>query len=42
MSHPETELQKASVLSALRGLGLPNTLLESMVEVHNKVDLVPG
>ncbi|XP_055420188.1 putative GTP-binding protein 6 [Bubalus kerabau] len=42
VSHPETELQKASVLSALRGLGLPNTLLESMVEVHNKVDLVPG
>ena len=42
MSHPETELQKASVLSALRGLGLPDALLESMVEVHNKVDLVPG
>ena len=42
MSHPETELQKASVLSALWGLGLPDALLESMVEVHNKVDLVPG
>ncbi|XP_010829399.1 PREDICTED: putative GTP-binding protein 6 [Bison bison bison] len=42
VSHPETELQKASVLSALRGLGLPDALLESMVEVHNKVDLVPG
>ncbi|XP_055294513.1 putative GTP-binding protein 6 [Moschus berezovskii] len=42
VSHPETELQKASVLSALRGLGLPNALLESMVEVQNKVDLVPG
>uniref|UniRef100_A0A8D2JSZ7 Putative GTP-binding protein 6 n=1 Tax=Sciurus vulgaris TaxID=55149 RepID=A0A8D2JSZ7_SCIVU len=42
VSHPETELQKASVLSALRGLGLPTPLLDSMVEVHNKVDLVPG
>nr|XP_042097503.1 putative GTP-binding protein 6 isoform X3 [Ovis aries] len=42
VSHPETELQKASVLSALGGLGLPDALLESMVEVHNKVDLVPG
>uniref|UniRef100_A0AAA9ST82 GTP binding protein 6 (putative) n=1 Tax=Bos taurus TaxID=9913 RepID=A0AAA9ST82_BOVIN len=42
VSHPETELQKASVLSALWGLGLPDALLESMVEVHNKVDLVPG
>lgn len=42
ISHPETELQKASVLSALRGLGLPAPLLDSVVEVHNKVDLVPG
>ncbi|XP_007954961.1 putative GTP-binding protein 6 [Orycteropus afer afer] len=41
-SHPETELQKASVVSALRGLRLPTLLLDSMVEVHNKVDLVPG
>ncbi|KAM8750108.1 putative GTP-binding protein 6 [Rhynchonycteris naso] len=42
LSHPETELQKASVLSALRGLCLPAQLLDSMLEVHNKVDLVPG
>ncbi|XP_008589379.1 PREDICTED: putative GTP-binding protein 6 isoform X1 [Galeopterus variegatus] len=42
VSHPETELQKASVLSALQGLGLPTPLLDSVVEVHNKVDLVPG
>ncbi|XP_047394226.1 putative GTP-binding protein 6 isoform X3 [Sciurus carolinensis] len=42
VSHPETELHKASVLSALRGLGLPAPLLDSVVEVHNKVDLVPG
>ncbi|XP_045146764.1 putative GTP-binding protein 6, partial [Echinops telfairi] len=42
VSHPETELQKASVLSALHGLRLPAPLLGSLVEVHNKVDLVPG
>ncbi|XP_047621942.1 putative GTP-binding protein 6 isoform X3 [Phacochoerus africanus] len=42
VSHPETELQKDSVLSALRGLRLPAVLLDHVLEVHNKVDLVPG
>ncbi|XP_057575024.1 putative GTP-binding protein 6 isoform X4 [Hippopotamus amphibius kiboko] len=42
VSHAETELQKASVLSALRGLHLPPPLLERMLEVHNKADLLPG
>ena len=42
VSHPETELQKVSVLSALRGLRLPDSLVDSALEVHNKVDLVPG
>nr|XP_012616379.2 putative GTP-binding protein 6 [Microcebus murinus] len=42
VSHPEAERQKASVLAALRGLRLPDVLLDTMVEVHNKVDLVPG
>ncbi|XP_025713426.2 putative GTP-binding protein 6 isoform X1 [Callorhinus ursinus] len=42
VSHPETELQKASVLSTLHGLHLPAPLLDSVLEVHNKVDLVPG
>uniref|UniRef100_A0A480U0G9 Putative GTP-binding protein 6 n=1 Tax=Sus scrofa TaxID=9823 RepID=A0A480U0G9_PIG len=42
VSHPETELQKDSVLSALRGLRLPAVLLDNVLEVHNKVDLVPG
>ncbi|XP_037680586.1 putative GTP-binding protein 6 [Choloepus didactylus] len=42
VSHPETELQKASVLSTLHSLRLPTPLLDSIVEVHNKVDLVPG
>ncbi|KAL4695976.1 hypothetical protein H8957_001732 [Semnopithecus entellus] len=42
VSHPEVELQKCSVLSTLHSLQLPARLLDSMVEVHNKVDLVPG
>ncbi|XP_054576142.1 putative GTP-binding protein 6 isoform X2 [Eptesicus fuscus] len=42
VSHPEAELQKRSVLAALRGLGLPAALLDSVLEAHNKVDLVPG
>ncbi|XP_029786719.1 putative GTP-binding protein 6 isoform X1 [Suricata suricatta] len=41
-SHPETELQKASVLGALRGLHLPAPLLGSVLEVHNKADRLPG
>ncbi|XP_020848410.1 putative GTP-binding protein 6 isoform X2 [Phascolarctos cinereus] len=39
ISHPETDLQKASVLSVLKNLNLPNQLLGSIIEVHNKVDL---
>lgn len=42
VSHPDAELQKATVLSTLRGLHLPPALLESALEVHSKVDLVPG
>ncbi|XP_074848307.1 putative GTP-binding protein 6 [Carettochelys insculpta] len=40
ISHPETVLQKASVLSVLKNLNLPSHLLDSIVEVHNKVDLI--
>ncbi|NXY86822.1 Y3725 protein, partial [Alcedo cyanopectus] len=40
ITHPETALQKATVLSVLRNLNLPSHLLDSMVEVHNKVDLL--
>lgn len=42
LSHPEAELQKACVLSTLQNLHLPAPLLASIIEVHNKVDLVPG
>ncbi|XP_024905803.1 putative GTP-binding protein 6 [Pteropus alecto] len=41
-SHPESELQSASVMSALRGLRLPAPLLDGVLEVHNKADLLPG
>ncbi|KAM6098240.1 putative GTP-binding protein 6 isoform 1-T1 [Theristicus caerulescens] len=40
VTHPETILQKATVLSVLKNLNLPSHLLDSMVEVHNKVDLI--
>ncbi|NWH71971.1 GTPB6 protein, partial [Piaya cayana] len=40
ITHPETVLQKATVLSVLKNLNLPSQLLDSMVEVHNKVDLI--
>ncbi|XP_053161630.1 putative GTP-binding protein 6 [Hemicordylus capensis] len=40
ISHPETNLQKESVLAVLRNLQLPSHLLESIIEVHNKVDLI--
>ncbi|KAK2110600.1 putative GTP-binding protein 6 [Saguinus oedipus] len=42
VSHPKLELQKVSVVSTLHGLQLPAPLLDCMLEVHNKVDLVPG
>ncbi|XP_044288947.1 putative GTP-binding protein 6 isoform X2 [Varanus komodoensis] len=40
VSHPETELQRESVLSVLRNLNISSHLLESIIEVHNKVDLI--
>ncbi|OCT92515.1 hypothetical protein XELAEV_18015572mg [Xenopus laevis] len=40
ISHPETTKQKASVLSVLKNLGLPQQLLDTMIEVQNKIDLI--
>ncbi|KAK7889093.1 hypothetical protein WMY93_024653 [Mugilogobius chulae] len=40
VSHPETVNQKANVLSVLRNLQIPDALMNSMVEVHNKIDLI--
>ncbi|XP_053563721.1 putative GTP-binding protein 6 [Bombina bombina] len=40
ISHPEATNQKTSVLSVLKNLNIPHHLLDTMVEVHNKIDLV--
>lgn len=40
ISHPETENQKQNVLSVLKNLQTPERLMSSMIEVHNKIDLV--
>ncbi|KAJ8367684.1 hypothetical protein AAFF_G00311390 [Aldrovandia affinis] len=42
VSHPETENQKANVLNVLKSLQIPEHLLSSIVEVHNKIDLIHG
>ncbi|XP_068448941.1 putative GTP-binding protein 6 [Clinocottus analis] len=40
ISHPETENQKANVLRVLENMQIPDRLMSSMIEVHNKTDLV--
>ncbi|XP_070817608.1 putative GTP-binding protein 6 [Chaetodon trifascialis] len=40
ISHPETVNQKANVLNVLENLQIPDRLMNSMIEVHNKIDLV--
>ncbi|GFT91808.1 putative GTP-binding protein 6 [Nephila pilipes] len=40
ISHPDTEAQKETVLKTLQELNLPTKLLESIVEVRNKIDLL--
>ncbi|XP_077463737.1 putative GTP-binding protein 6 [Stigmatopora argus] len=40
VSHPENVNQKANVMKVLRNLRVPEALLGSMIEVHNKIDLV--
>ncbi|XP_054458966.1 putative GTP-binding protein 6 [Anoplopoma fimbria] len=40
ISHPETVNQKVNVLSVLKNLQIPDKLMNSMIEVHNKIDLV--
>ncbi|XP_068124211.1 putative GTP-binding protein 6 [Hyperolius riggenbachi] len=42
LSHPEYVNQKKSVLAVLSGLNIPQRLLDSMIEVHNKTDIVPN
>ncbi|XP_043928401.1 putative GTP-binding protein 6 [Protopterus annectens] len=42
ISHPESLNQKVNVLNVLKNLNLPSHLLDSLVEVHNKIDLQEG
>ena len=41
ISHPDTEAQKANVIATLTDLQLPDTLRSAVIEVCNKVDLLP-
>ncbi|KAJ7993566.1 hypothetical protein DPEC_G00273730 [Dallia pectoralis] len=40
ISHPETLNQKVNVLNVLKNLQIPERLMSSIIEVHNKIDLV--
>lgn len=40
ISHPETVNQKVNVLKVLKNLQIPDRLISSMIEVHNKIDLI--
>uniref|UniRef100_UPI00358E4C7C putative GTP-binding protein 6 isoform X1 n=1 Tax=Myxine glutinosa TaxID=7769 RepID=UPI00358E4C7C len=42
MSHPDRNDQCATVNQVLQQLGLPPALLHSVIEVQNKIDLLPG
>ncbi|XP_056316128.1 putative GTP-binding protein 6 isoform X2 [Danio aesculapii] len=42
ISHPETVSQKVNVLNVLNNLQIPERLLNSIIEVHNKIDLIEG
>ncbi|GAA6070452.1 putative GTP-binding protein 6 isoform X1, partial [Tachysurus ichikawai] len=42
ISHPETVNQKVNVLNVLKNLQIPERLMNSIIEVHNKIDLLEG
>uniref|UniRef100_A0AAY5F4X7 Putative GTP-binding protein 6 n=1 Tax=Electrophorus electricus TaxID=8005 RepID=A0AAY5F4X7_ELEEL len=42
INHPETINQKVNVLNILKNLQIPERLMNSIIEVHNKIDLVKG
>ncbi|XP_076870855.1 putative GTP-binding protein 6 [Brachyhypopomus gauderio] len=42
INHPETVNQKVNVLNVLKNLQIPERLMNSIIEVHNKIDLVEG
>lgn len=41
VSHPDLKAQKENVLDTLKSISLPEKLLENMITVGNKIDLVP-
>nr|XP_006639287.2 PREDICTED: putative GTP-binding protein 6 [Lepisosteus oculatus] len=42
ISHPESLNQKVNVLNVLKNLQVPSRLMDNIIEVHNKIDLVDG
>ncbi|XP_057193792.1 putative GTP-binding protein 6 isoform X2 [Triplophysa rosa] len=42
ISHPETVNQKVNVLNVLKNLQIPERLFNTIIEVHNKIDLIEG
>ena len=40
ISHPDAEAQAEDVIGVLKGLGVSDQALESMIEVRNKIDLI--
>ncbi|MBN3299635.1 GTPB6 protein, partial [Amia calva] len=42
ISHPESLNQKVNVLKVLRDLQIPSHLMDNIIEVHNKIDLIDG
>ncbi|XP_037282745.2 putative GTP-binding protein 6 [Rhipicephalus microplus] len=42
LSHPDREAQRSNVLETLDKIGVPQKLLDSMIQVGNKVDLLPS
>lgn len=42
LSHPDAEAQRQNVMETLARIDVPKSLLESIVEVGNKIDLLPS
>ncbi|CAK9300130.1 unnamed protein product [Gordionus sp. m RMFG-2023] len=40
-SHPDTNFQNLTVMETLKSLGIKQELIDNMIEVHNKIDLLP-
>ncbi|CAN7990467.1 unnamed protein product [Ixodes hexagonus] len=41
LSHPDAEAQRQNVMETLARINVPTSLLESIIEVGNKIDLLP-